>query len=101
MTPVCQYGTCQCEAIYIIRSHYSKEPMKLCLKHALDLAGPEERVEPMLDQFRPDMQIPPNLDAKLRKLRDAIYGHSSEPNWRACKSAWMKDAAWLIKYNPK
>lgn len=99
MTPVCQYGECQCEAVYIIRNQHSTAPMKLCLKHALDLTGPDELAEPILDQLKPNVPIPPNLDAKLRKLHDAVYGNSTEANWRACKHNWMKDSAWLAKYN--
>lgn len=41
-------------------------------------------------------------EAEVRKLRDNIYGPSSDGNWDACKENWMrpKEIKWLQDNQP-
>jgi len=38
-------------------------------------------------------------ESEVRKLRDTVYGHSSDAGWEACKENWMRpdSVEWLKK----
>lgn len=100
MTPNCEFMGCKLEAQYIIMTREGKYPMNLCFHHALELAEDNNAKLDIIGKPVPKLDIAPNLESKLRKLHDAIYGRSTESNWQKCRTFWAKDGQWLAKYNP-